>query len=500
VRESAAAEWPLFELSAHTGVGVQALHDHLLERASAHARREGGGSFRLAIDRVFTMSGVGTIVTGTVHAGRVRVGDELKVAPGDLRARVRSIHAQDRPATEGGAGQRCALNLAGVEKSAIERGQWVQGADLANVADRFDASVHLSSSQNRALGQNAGVHFHHGTADVLARIGVLDGDRLAPGETRLVSIRTDRPLALCTGDRFVLRDAQARRTIGGGVVLDIAPPHRGRRAAARLRVLATIRDRSPRDALAAWLEHESVPLARLRNGWNVETAEALDLATAVGARVAADTAFAAGTWKGLREKLLASVAAAHEREPEMAGVEQNRLRRMVAPALEQETFGELIDELLAEELVVRRGAFVGDPSHKSELGRNERVVWERIKPLLTEKPFEPPRVRDIGRELKLAESDVRTLLRRVARVGEITLVAQDHFFDTGAVRAMAEIARELNERNGAARAAEFRDRIRTGRKVAIQILEFFDRVGYTRRVRDAHVVRRDNPWQLQSSK
>src|SRR5262249_1507750 len=111
VRETAAAEWPVFELSAHTGAGVQELQQHLLERASAHARREGGGRFRLAIDRVFTLSGVGTIVTGTVHAGRVQVGAELTVAPGDLRARVRSIHAQDRPATEGVAGQRCALNL-----------------------------------------------------------------------------------------------------------------------------------------------------------------------------------------------------------------------------------------------------------------------------------------------------------------------------------------------------------------------------------------------------
>jgi len=494
VKSTAAAQWPVFAVSASSGAGVAELQAHLLERAVAHVRREEAGRFRLAIDRVFTLSGVGTIVTGTAHAGRVRVGDELVVVPGEVRARVRSVHAQDQPATEGVAGQRCALNLVGVEKSAVDRGQWAQAPDLRNVSDRFDASVHVSANEVRALANSAGVHLHHGTADVLARAGVLDAERIAPGETRLVSIRTDRPLALCRGDRFVLRDAQARRTIGGGVVLDIEPPLRGRRAASRLEILRAIRDQSPAQALTVWLQREPVPLARLCNGWNIDAAQACQLANSVHARVATDTVFAAQTWSALGDKLLAAIAVVHEREPEMPGVEQDRLRRMVAPWLAQDAFSELLDEMLEQGRVARRGAFVGDPAHKSELAKSERVVWERIKPLLLEKPFEPPRVRDIGRELKIAEADVRGVLRRVARVGEITLVAHDHFFDTTAVRTMADITRELNERHGAARAAEFRDRIGTGRKVAIQILEFFDRVGYTRRVRDDHLVRRANPW------
>ncbi|HTT11233.1 MAG TPA: selenocysteine-specific translation elongation factor [Burkholderiaceae bacterium] len=498
VRDTVAHAWPVFPLSAHTGEGVPALQAHLLAQAAAPGQREAGGGFRLAIDRVFTLAGVGTIVTGTAHAGRVHVGDELALVPGGLRARVRSIHAQDRPATEGMAGQRIALNLAGVEKSEVERGQWVQAGALANVGDRFDASVRLSARELRALPELAGLHLHHGTADVLARVSALDGARLGPGETRLVAVRTARPLALCRGDRFVLRDPQARATLGGGVVLDIAPPARGRRAAARLQVLQAIRDRPAAAALALWLDRESVALARVRSGWNLDETATREMMHAAGARIAAGTGFAASAWAGLREKLGAAVAATHEREPEMPGVEQNRLRRMVAPALDAETFGELVDELLAEGRLVRRGAFLGDPAHKAELGRNERVMWERIKPLLLETPFEPPRVRDIARELKIAEAEVRTLLRRVARIGEIALVAPDHFFDTAAVRAMADIAAELGRHHGAARAAEFRDRIGTGRKVAIQILEFFDRVGYTRRVRDDHLVRRANPWRTGS--
>jgi selenocysteine-specific elongation factor len=489
-----AADWAVFPLSAVTGAGVPALWSHLLDCARAQRVRAAAGHFRLAIDRVFTLAGAGTIVTGTAHAGRVRIGDEVAVLPRGLRARVRSIHAQDRPAQEGAAGERCALALAGVDKADIERGQWVQAAALANVADRFDASVRLASHESKALANWSTVHLHHGTADAMARIGVLDAERIAPGETRLATITADRPLALCRGDRFVLRDAQARRTLGGGVVLDIAPPRRGKRKPERLQVLAAIRDRPPAAALACWLQAEALALAPLAHGWNLTESELQPLLRAVGARVAAGTAFAAGAWAALRDKAVAAIAAAHEREPEMPGVEQNRLRRMVAPALAAEAFGELVDELLAEGRITRRGAFLADPAHKAELGKNERILWERIKPLLLEKPFEPPRVRDIARDTRIAETDVRSLLKRVARVGEITLVAHDHFFMTDAVRALADIAGELNAANGAARAAEFRDRIGTGRKLAIQILEFFDRVGYTRRVRDDHLIRRANPW------
>ncbi|MCS6944986.1 MAG: selenocysteine-specific translation elongation factor [Sutterellaceae bacterium] len=494
VHGTPAAAWPLFELSAATGAGVDALWSHLVARAQAATARACAGHFRLAVDRVFTLTGAGTVVTGTVHAGLVRVGDEVAIAPAGLRARVRSLHAQDRPAMEGRAGQRCALALVGVEKNEVERGQWVQGSALQNVSERFDATVALSPLESRGLSNWATVHLHHGTADVMARIGVLDAEQIAPGEARLATISTDRPLALCRGDRFVLRDAQARRTLGGGVVLDIAPPRRGKRRPERLQVLAALRDATPQEALATWLQSEALSLARIAHGWNLTDGDLQAMLNSLHARVAAGTAFAASYWAQLRMRLLQALATAHEREPEMPGVEQNRLRRMVAPSLTAEAFSELVEELLAEARLVRRSAFLALPEHRAELGKNERILWERIKPLLMEKPFQPPRVRDIARERNLPENEVRALLKRVARVGEVTLVAHDHFFLTDAVRALADIAAELSATRGAARAAEFRDRIGTGRKLAIQILEFFDRVGYTRRVRDDHLLRRPNPW------
>jgi selenocysteine-specific elongation factor len=497
-----ASGWPVFPLSSLTGDGVPALDAHLRAQARAQARPGAAGRFRMAIDRAFTLAGIGTVVTGTVHAGSVAPGDTLAIVPGPhgeaLTARVRTLHAQDRAAERGVRGQRCALNLPGLEKAQLERGQWVQDSALDNLTERFDAALRVSPREARALAGGATVHLHHGAADAMARVAVLDAARVEPGGDALVAFTLDRPLAVARGDRFIVRDGAARRTLGGGVVLDAAPlgaaPRRGRRAPARLALLAALRDAPPPQALSAWLAQEPVRLARLAALWNLRDDEREALLAASGARVAAGIAFAPARWEALRDGVVQAVRQTHAREPELAGVEQQRLRRIVAPALDAEAFAALLDEMLGAGVLARRGAFLALPEHKAELGREQKVRWERIQPLLLDTPFDPPRVRDIARATSIPEPEVRHLLRTVARVGDVALVAPDHFFALQAVRDLADIAAELGAAHGVARAAEFRDRIGTGRKVAIQILEFFDRVGYTRRVRDDHLVRRANPW------
>ncbi len=494
-----AHRWPLFPLSSISGEGVAALNDWLRARAAVAQACAGTGHFRLAVDRVFTLPGAGTIVTGTAHAGRIAVGDEVLLQPRGRRARVRSIHAQDRPAQQGNAGQRCALNLAGVAKDDVARGDWVQAAALTNLTERFDITLRLSAAEKKALAQSAAVHLHVGTRDVLARVSPLDVAAIEPGTEHLATVTVAAPMALVAGDRLIVRDASASRTIGGGRVLDIAPPVRGKRRPARLTLLAALRDAPRPDALREWLAQAPLPVVRLCACWNLREDECAALLRTADAQLAAGTAFARTQWEALRDRVLQEVAETHAREPEMPGLEQNRLRRIVAPNLDAEALALLVDSLLSAGQLARRGAFLALPAHKAELAAAERVLWERIKPKLMDPRYSPPRVRDIGRELSISEAEVRVLLKRVARVGEVTLVAHDHFFLTDAVGEMADIAADLIAARGAARAAEFRDRIGGGRKVAIQILEFFDRVGFTRRVRDDHLPRRDNPWRSEFS-
>lgn len=495
-----AARWPLFPVSSISGQGVHELRRHLFDRARAHHARAAAGHFRLAVDRVFSLQGLGTVVTGTSHAGAVRVGDEVRLmTPGQTdasskTARVRSIHAQDQSAATGHAGQRLALNLVGVAAEDVPRGSWVNGQALRNAVSRFDVLLRVSAHAPRPLGQGLEVHLHHGALDGLARIHPLSAERLEPGDEGLVSITLDTPLAVCCGDRIILRDSQARQTLAGGRVLDTSPPHRGRRAPTRLGLLQFLGQANTAAGIAAAVAAAPMPLERLQTGWNLRPDEAAQLVAEAGLVAAAGMLIHPDHWGQLREKVILAVEETHLREPEMPGMEINRLRRVVAPAMDTDAFAHLIDQLIADGHAVRRGVFLARPEHRVELSAPERNLWMSIAPLLDESPFNPPRVRDIAKLVNIPEAEIRANLRRVARIGEVTLVALDHFFLTSRVGEMAKMVQELADQHGQVRAAEFRDRIGGGRKVAIQILEFFDRIGYTRRLRDAHLPRRSNPF------
>jgi selenocysteine-specific elongation factor len=488
---------PLFPVSSVTGGGVDALRTHLDRAAGEPGGRDSRGHFRLAIDRCFTLKGTGTVVTGAVHSGAVHVGDELLLSPPGIPVRVRGIHAQDRAAEAGLAGQRCALNLAGpqFDRQIVQRGQWVLEPALHAPTQRIDVQLRLLGSEPRALKHWTPAHVHLGARDVPGRVALLEGESLEPGATALAQLVLDRPDAVLAGDRFVVRDQSASRTMGGGVALDPFPPQKGRRASGRLSLLRTWRSGDARAAFTAALGTAAlgVDVQRFALAWNLREEERRALFDGVAMRrvrsATADLAFSESAWQALRQALLAAVAAEHERAPDMVGVSRERLRRLAAPSLAPAAYEALLDELLGEGLIVASGAWLHDPAHRVRFGAQEEHLWTKVRPMLDATPFHPPRVRDLARALQVEEEAMRRLLQRAARLGAVYPVAHDHYFTLHAVDALAEMVRDLNRAKGAALAAEFRDRIGTGRRLAIQILEFFDRVGYTRRAGDAHLLR-----------
>src|SRR5450755_2471287 len=239
---------PIFPVSGRTSAGVETLRQFLEERARQHRASMDEGYFRLAVDRSFTLHGIGTVVTGTVHSGEVRVGADVVVAPEGRAARVRCIHAQDRDAELGTVGQRCALNLAGIARDQVRRGDWIVAPAVALTTDRFDARLTLLADGRKSLRSGATVHVHLGAAHVPGRAALLDAtlsaeadrDELLPGKSRLVQFVLQTPIAAWHGDRFIVRDASATRTLGGGQVLDPFAPARYRRSPERLEVLAAL--------------------------------------------------------------------------------------------------------------------------------------------------------------------------------------------------------------------------------------------------------------------
>ena len=487
---TALADAPIFPVAATTGEGIAELKAHLVAAAAEAQASQVGGGFRLAIDRCFTLSGAGTVVTGTAFAGEVRVGDSLLLSPSGKPVRVRSLRAQDAPAEVGRAGQRIALALAGVEKAEVTRGQWLVAPSLHAPVRRFDARVRVLSGQP-PLKHWTQVHLHLGAEDVPARVALLGADEIAPGGEDWAQLMLERDIGTLAGDRFILRDAAARQTIGGGSVLDIFPPVRRKRSPERLAMLAALADPDPATALrlAAGQQPAGVELAPYALNRNLDAEALAKLCAAVQLQVVGDTAFSPEVWKTLEMRLFSAFTAEHERAPDMPGVERDRLRRLTLPTLSRPAFDALLAAPLADGRIARTNAWLHLPEHRVQLPAADRDLWQTLKPLLEAAPYSPPRVRDVAKATGIAEDTVRSLFKRVARFGDAYPVAHDHYFTAEAVADLAHRVAALNARDGCARAAPLRDEIGGGRKVAIHILEFFDRIGYTRRVRDTHVLR-----------
>ena len=488
--DTALAAAPIFPVAATSGQGVAELRAHLECAATRRGERNRQGGFRLAVDRCFTLGGIGTVVTGTAFAGQVKVGDQLLLSPPGKAVRVRSLRVQDTSAESGHAGQRIALGLAGIEKSEVERGMWVLAPALHAPTRRFDARIRILSGQP-ALKHWTQAHLHLGAEDVPARIALLGADEIPPGSENWAQITVDRDIGVLAGDRFILRDASARHTIGGGIVLDIFPPSRRRCSPERLAMLAALADPDPATALRLAAEQQAAgaDLAAQALNRNLDPATMAALCARLDLKVVGDTAFAEVRWQELETRLFAALAAEHQRAPDLTGVERDRLRRLTLPTLSRPAFDVLLAAPLTDGRIARTHAWLHLPEHRVQLAAADRDLWLTLKPLLDATPCNPPRVRDVARATGIGEDTVRALFKRIARHGDAWPVAHDHYFTAEAVAGLARHVAEIYQRDGCARAAPLRDAIGGGRKVAIQILEFFDRIGYTRRVRDTHVLR-----------
>jgi selenocysteine-specific elongation factor len=492
------AKAEILPVSSVTGAGVAALEERLLSAAARLPPRPAAGHFRLAVDRSFTLAGAGTVVTGTVFAGQVAVGDHLRLSPSGLEARVRSIHAQNQAAERGWAGQRCAINLAGpqIDKDKIQRGDWLLAPALHAPTDRFDARLRLLVTETRPLRHWTPVHLHLGAAHVPARVALLDAEVLAPGEEALVQIVTDRPIGALHADRLILRDQSAQRTIGGGTVLDPWPPARGRRKPPRLAALQALQQSNAAAALASLLEVEPgwVDLGRFAQAWNLAPDEAAATWRQAGLTQAATAeqqfGFSVGRWSALRSAVIETLRAHHAKSQESAGLEAERLRQATPIRMPPPVFAALLAALLHDKAVEADGPWLRLPGHAVRLTAADERLWSRVKPLMERGRYQPPRVRDYAEALRAPEDDVRQLLRRLAKMGQVIQVAHDHFFLRSTVVDMVAIADRLatGSADKTVTAAAFRDKIGSGRKVAIQILEFFDRAGVTVRHGDVRTL------------
>lgn len=486
---------PMLPVSTVTGTGIAEFAALLAERATASQTRRSDGAFRLAVDRCFTIAGAGTVVTGTVLSGRIAVGDQVVVSPSGIPARVRSIHAQNRPSGTGMAGDRCALNLAGpgVSKEAIHHGDMVVAPHLHAPTGRIDAEVTILTSERKPLVMWQPVRLHHAATEVGARI-VLLGKDVEPGATALVQLVLDAPIAAAALDRFVLRDTTASRTVGGGRFLDLRAPERRRRSPERQAQLRALSETNDAMALAGWLTQtpHHADLSAFARDRALGPGRAASLAAELGLVHVGPSVMLPRHWQQLSHSLTETLKAFHADHPDLPGMGLERLRLSVMPPLPAPIFKAALALLARDGEVVVSGSWIRRPEHEVRLTPADEELWENVAPLIgAGERFRPPRVRDICRSLGRPEEAIRRLFKLVGRRGDVHEVALDHFFLRNSVAEMVGIAVELAVAHPAGfNAAQFRDRLDNGRKVAIQILEFLDRHGVTFRRGDLRRINR----------
>ncbi|EIK95690.1 selenocysteine-specific elongation factor [Pseudomonas sp. M47T1] len=486
-------------VSSVTGVGIDTLLKTLVMMQREMRRQRDTGGFRLAIDRAFSVAGAGIVVTGTALAGRVQVGDALLLGSQGQPVRVRGLHTQNQPASEAEAGERVALNLAGerLDLAHIHRGDWLVPAWLFAPTRRIDIQLRLLAGETRAFEHFSPVHVHLGTQDVTARVALLEGSRLEPGGYMLAQLLLNAPVQAVRGDPLVLRDHSAQRTLGGGRVLDPFAPSRQRRNPARLAQLHVLNTtRSLEAALPLLLTNNGTGLDpqrlerqfnRLRDTWRLPAGVRV-MATRQGPLL-----FNEQRWQSLKGALLAHLERFHELEADQMGPDRDRLRRFAALPLERPAFISLLDELLAEQAIVATGPWLHLAGHRPQLSPADQALWQRIRPLLALGGFDPPWVRDLASATGHDDASVRMLMRKLARLGQVHQVVKDLFYPDNTLQQMAAMLRQLSAAAPDIQVSDFRDRLALGRKRSIQVLEFFDRIGLTRRLGEHRRLRPDNP-------
>ena len=495
---TALAGSPVFPVSSVTGEGIEALESHLVETARDLEARRSAGHFRLAVDRRFSVPGSGVVVTGTVFAGRVEPGDRLRLLPSGQELRLRAIQTGHEKASTARAGQRCALNVvgSGVNIGAVARGDWIVAEAVRDVSARLDARIRVLRSESRSLTHWTPVHVHLGARFCPGRVAILGRDRIEPGTSGWGQLVLDSVTHAIAGDRFILRDQSARRTLGGGEIVDPFGLHRGRGRPDRLAALESLAHPEPERALGGLLEASAsgVALSAFASARNLTAAEAqslyqhLAMVTIEGR--AGPVGLSRERWEGLRSALGKSLSEWHAEHPDQVGIDEAGLCRRVSSLAPPEVAGPALRELIDEGGVLRDGTSLRRPDHQAKLSGQEARIWEAIRGELRADVLKPPVVTELAARVKLNKPILDAFLARAVGRRQLVRVVPNRFFHPAAVARLAHIAEELGgeSEDGRFDAKTYRDRSGIGRNLTIEVLEYFDTAKVTRRIGDQRIV------------
>jgi selenocysteine-specific elongation factor len=487
---------PVVPVSARTGAGLDVLKQELLNAAHAAPAKDVTRHFRLPIDRSFATKGFGTVVTGTLMSGTVRVKDEIELHPLGRLARVRGLHSGGRPIEQAFAGQRTAVNLAGVEHGEIRRGMVLSAPGVFHPTRRIDARITLLPTA-RPQRNRARVHFHQGSADAIAEIILLGRSEIAPGEEALAQLRLDDDLLALPGDRFILRQYSPVITIGGGVVIDSGARRHRRSDPTAAELLQTLERGDRRESLAALAEASprGLMLQELlaRTGWmESEIREvAGELAAAQRLRILNEQPLVVAPERAVQicaAAIRSAVDEFHRANPLLPGIPKQELRGRAGNP-RPELFQSAIEDLIHAGGVSIAGDLVQRAGRSISLSPEEARAKERIEQAFAQAGLAVPNVSAVLEKLPVEPVRARKILQILLRENVLVKVAEDLFFHRDAIARLRElISGYRKERGERLQITAFKDLAGISRKYAIPLLEYLDREHVTRRAGDERVI------------
>jgi selenocysteine-specific elongation factor len=514
VKGSFLEDAPVVAMSARTGEGLDELKSALREVALRVPARSEDFLKRLPIDRAFTMSGFGAVVTGTLIAGEINEGDELELLPQQTRVRVRGLQVHGSKVKRAMAGQRTAVNLGGVETAALERGMVLAPPERFRPTQIIDASVTVIDDAARGLRTRQRVRVHAGAAEVLARVKVLESGTgvspvshaqdaratIRPGSSGFIQLRLETPIVGVLGDRFIIRSYSPQRTIGGGIILDaFAAKHRARELASVRERLNTVLVGAREQQVAAFVNDAAHGLTRAdlaaRTGWRSEVVEAATKSARASGLIAeaGGQLLAPATLEALKENIVKDIGAHHAAEPLSRGLGLEILRRRHFAHASPDLFRTVVNDLEKAQSVVIEKDIARLPEHGRAMSKADAALRDRLEAVYREAKLASP---SIGEALTRAgvaapeQQHGRKVLQVLIDSGKLIRVDGDMFFHRDALDEMIGRLRTLAAKtpDRALDVPAFKEMTGISRKYAIPLLEYLDRERITRREGDRRIV------------
>jgi len=492
---------PLVRFSALDGRGRDQVIEAVAQVTARLEERQTSSLFRMPLDRVFTMKGFGTVVTGTAISGILSLGETVMIYPIGLTAKVRGLQVHNASVTQAHAGARTAVNLQGVEKERIQRGQVLAPPDTLHPGRRMDLWIHHLASADKPLKNRTQVRFHIGTIEILGRIIFLDRGELAPGDSAPAQILLEEPGVCLAGDRFVLRSYSPIRTIAGGEVLNPNPLRHKRFQEQIIADLETLREHDPVRSLQILIESAGpkgtsgqdlaglidLPAKQIKNSVDriLSRQEAIAYDKEHGRLIGRKT------FDRLVEKTLNLLAEYHQKFPVRPGLGREELKTRVSGLEDYKFLAFLLDHLVKTGRVVSDRDLVHLAEHRPKLADELQQIEERLINTYREAGPTPPYFKEAAVGLPGSPEHHREVLEHLIKQGRLVKVKTDLYFDSQALAGLWDQARAFLQKTGELTTPQFKEITGLSRKYIIPILEHFDARGLTIRVGEVRVLRSD---------